>query len=152
MEGLPANAILPNHRIVVDGFNRVTGAAGVYVAGDLACMIDDAHPKGHPMVAQVAIQQGKNIASNLLNELKNKPLKPFRYSNPGSLATIGRNKAVADLPFIKFKGFAAWMVWLVIHLMTLVGFRNRVVVFVNWCVSYFSYDRAIRLIVRPFKK
>ena len=152
IDGLPPDAVLPNHRIVVDNLNRVAGAHGVFIAGDLACMIDDEHPKGHPMVAQVAIQQGKNIAYNLINELKGKSLRSFRYTNPGSLATIGRNKAVADLPFIKFKGFTAWMVWLVIHLMTLVGFRNRVVVFVNWCVSYFSYDRAIRLIVRPFVK
>src|SRR5205823_3377417 len=99
----------------------------------------------------VAVQQGKHLAKNL-NMKDQKQWRPFHYHNKGVMATIGRNKAVADLKIIRLKGFIAWIAWLFIHLILLVGFRNRIIVLINWMWSYFSYDRAIRLIVRPFKK
>jgi NADH dehydrogenase len=129
----------------------VLGCDHVFAVGDIAQMKEDAYPNGHPMVAQVAIQQAANLAKNIVAIEKGATLTPFKYKNLGSLATIGRNKAVADFPFMKIKGFFAWFLWLIIHLMTLVGFRNRVIVFTNWMISYFSYDRAIRLIIRPFE-
>lgn len=152
VNGINASVIAKGNRIMVDRFNRVLDTDHVFALGDIAFMKEDAYPNGHPMVAQVAIQQAANLAKNLVAMEKSGTLKPFRYKNLGSLATIGRNKAVADFPFIKLNGFIAWFLWLVIHLMTLVGFRNRVVVLVNWFLSYVSYDRAIRLIVRPFQK
>jgi NADH dehydrogenase len=106
---------------------------------------------GYPGVAQVAIQQGKQLGQNLTRLQRNKPMKPFRYKDKGSLATVGRNRAVADLPMhIQLAGFPGWVTWMVIHLLFLVGFRNKLVVFSNWMWNYFSYDRGIRLIIRPF--
>jgi len=108
------------------------------------------NPQPYPMVAQVAVQQGKLLAKNLNGSLKGKPMTPFHYHDLGTLATIGRNRAVADFPFIRLQGRIAWFAWMFIHLMKLVGFRNRLVVFVNWMWSYVNYDSAIRLIIRPF--
>ena len=115
-------------------------------------MSTEKYPQGHPQVAQPAIQQGKLLGKNILRLIKNKPLKPFVYHDKGSMATIGRNKAVVDLKHFKFSGFFAWFVWMFIHLMALVGFRNRVIVFFNWTYNYINFDKAARLIIRPFKK
>jgi NADH dehydrogenase len=104
------------------------------------------------MVAQPAIQQGRCLARNMIRLLNGKQLMPFRYKDLGSLATVGRNKAVAEFGRLRFGGFSAWVLWLAIHLVSLVGFRNRIVVFVNWIWNYFSYDRAIRLIIRPYDR
>jgi NADH dehydrogenase len=110
------------------------------------------YPRGHPMVAPVAVQQGNLIAKNFTSALKNnKPLEGFKYRDKGSMATVGRNKAVVDLSFYKFGGFFAWLIWMFLHLMLLVGFRNRLVVFIDWMWNYFSYERALRLIVREYK-
>ena len=103
------------------------------------------------MMAQPAIQQGKLLAKNLLATLKGKKLKPFKYNDKGSMATIGRNKAVVDLPNFKFQGFFAWFVWMFVHLFSLIGFRNKVIVFMNWVYNYIRFDRETRLIIRPFK-
>ena len=111
-----------------------------------------AYPQGHPQVAQPAIQQGKLLGKNLIKFVNGKPMKPFTYKDKGSMATIGRNKAVVDLKGFKFAGFFAWFVWMFIHLMALVGFRNRVIVFFNWSYNYINLDKAARLIIRPFKK
>jgi NADH dehydrogenase len=152
INGLHPKSVAGNQRILVDKFNRVEGYSNIYAIGDIALMVgDENYPKGHPMVAQVAIQQAANLAKNFVTVANSKEPKPFRYKNLGSLATIGRNKAVADFSFIKLKGFFAWLVWMFVHLMTIVGFRNRVIVFINWLWSYISYDRAIRLIIRHFK-
>jgi NADH dehydrogenase len=148
--GIPEAAVLRNGRVKVDRFNRVEGENSLFVIGDLAFMSEEKYPNGHPMVAPVAIQQASNLAANLIQSSDTVNWKPFSYTNRGAMATIGRNKAVAELPFLKLSGFFAWILWMAIHLMTLVGFRNRLVVFVNWMVSYFSYDRAVRLIIRPF--
>ena len=107
-----------------------------------------AYPKGHPQVAQVAIQQGKNLAKNLKRIQKGKSLLDFRYRDLGSMATIGRNRAVVDLPRFKFQGFFAWVVWLIVHLFSLIGVKNRLFVFLNWIWNYFTYDQSLRLIIR----
>lgn len=139
-------------RYKTDEYLRIKGVQNVYAIGDVAHVDSEAYPKGHPMVAPVAVQQGKLLAKNILGSLKSdfKP-KAFAYVDKGSMATVGRNKAVVDLSFWKFGGFLAWLTWMFLHLMLLVGFRNRVVVFVDWMWSYFSYERALRLIVRRFK-
>jgi NADH dehydrogenase len=140
-------------RFKVDAFNRIEGYKNVFAIGDVACMASEKMPKGHPMVAPVAIQQAKNLAKNFSAILKGQqPKRAFMYKDPGVMATIGRNKAVVDLKWLKFNGFLAWMMWLFVHLMALVGFRNKVVVFVNWASNYFSYDRGLRFIMKPPKK
>ncbi len=140
-------------RYLVDQYNKIIGYNNVYAIGDVAAMkTDAAFLNGHPMVAQVAIQQGLNLVRNLKNLTENKPLKAFIYNDKGSMATIGRNKAVVDLDKLKFKGFMAWFVWMFIHLISLVGFRNKVIALVNWIIQYFSYNRHVRLIIRPYKR
>jgi len=119
---------------------------GVYVIGDAAYL--EEHGKALPMVATVAAQQGEHAATNILADLRKKPLKPFKYRDLGSMATIGRNAAVAYSFGIQFQGFLAWVVWLVVHLTGLIGFRNRLIVLINWAWDYFFYDRAVRLITR----
>ena len=153
VKGIEGEALLRNKRLQVDEFNRVKGYDSIFAIGDVANMTNDERfPKGHPMVAQPAIQQGTLLARNIKNILTKKPLKPFKYKDLGSMATIGRNKAVVELPFMKMQGILAWFVWMFVHLMALVGWRNRAVTLVNWMWSYFNYDRGVRLIIRPFKK
>ena len=115
-------------------------------------MTSKSYPKGHPQVAQPAIQQGTLLGKNLLRLINKKPLKPFVYKDKGAMATIGRNKAVVDLKKYKFGGIFAWFIWMFVHLMSLVGFRNRVIVLFNWTYNYINFDKAARLIIRPFKK
>ncbi len=152
IEGIPSEAITRGQRILVDEYNRVQGCANIFAIGDLAAMLSDQYPNGHPGVAPVAIQQGKNLAQNLLRIIQQKSLIPFKYHDKGSMATVGRNRAVVDIGKIRFQGVFAWFVWMFVHLMTLVGFRNKLVVFVNWVWSYFSYDRGTRLIIRRFSR
>jgi NADH dehydrogenase len=140
------------NRYKVNRFNQIEGYDAIFAVGDIACMSTDTYPNGHPQVAQPAIQQGKLLGKNILRLIQNKPMQPFSYSDKGSMATIGRNKAVVDLKHVKFGGFFAWFVWMFIHLMSLVGFRNRVIVFFNWTYNYINFDKAARLIIRPFKK
>lgn len=149
MDGLPSECI-KGGRIVVDEYNRVVGLKDVYAVGDIAGMYIEKTPKGHPMVAPVAIQQAQNLAKNILKLEKGSPLKPFNYHDKGSMATIGRNRAVVDMPKFHFGGFFAWMVWMFVHLMSIVGFRNRLVILSNWVWNYMTYDRGTRLIIRTF--
>jgi NADH dehydrogenase len=128
------------------------GSNNIFAIGDIACMESDDFPLGHPMMAQPAIQQGKQLGDNLLLLLENKPMKSFKYKDKGSMATIGRNKAVVDLKRFKFQGIFAWFVWMFVHLYFLIGFRNRMVVFINWTYNYVRFDREARLIIRPYKK
>ncbi len=137
-------------RLKVDEHNKVLGYENVFALGDIAAMISKDYPRGHPMLAPVAIKQARTLAKNLRRLFKKAPLKPFVYRDWGVMATIGRNHAVVELPFVKFRGLLAWFVWLFVHLMALVGFRNKIVAFVNWAWNYFSYDRGLRLILRPF--
>jgi NADH dehydrogenase len=153
LPGLQANAVTKGNRFLTDAFHKITGYDNIFAIGDIALMTSDiAYSNGHPGVAQVAIQQAKNLAHNFLAKYNNKPHKPFTYKNKGNMATIGRHKAVVDLPYITFGGYLAWYAWMFIHLITLVGFRNKFMVFMNWMWNYFTYDRALRLIIRPFER
>jgi NADH dehydrogenase len=151
IDGLKPEAI-KGGRYVVDGYNKILGYDNLFAVGDVAGMFSTEKPRGYPMVAQVAIQQGKNVAKNLLNGLNKKSPQVFTYKDKGSMATIGRNKAVVDLPSFKFAGIFAWFVWMFIHLMFLIGFRNKVTTLFNWMWNYFTFDRATRLIIRPWRK
>ena len=139
-------------RYVVNKFNQVGEHPNIYAIGDVAAMITEETPKGHPMLAQVAIQQGTNLSRNLWYWKRNMKAREFEYKDLGTMATIGRNKAVADIGKLRFSGFAGWLLWMVVHLRSLVGFRNRVVVLLNWLINYFSYDKKIRLIIRPVQR
>ncbi len=153
VKGLDAKAIFEKvNRYNVNEFNQIETYKTIFALGDIALMQTDKFPKGHPQVAQPAIQQGEHLAKNIKRMMDNKNLIPFSYLDKGSMATIGRNKAVVDLKKFKFAGPFAWFVWMFIHLFFLVGFRNRVVTFFNWAYNYINYDRAARLIIRPFKK
>ena len=140
------------NRYIVDVYNRVHGFQNIYAIGDIALMQSEKYPKGHPQVAQPAIQQGKHLAKNLKRLAKKKDMEPFSYFDKGTMATIGRNKAVADVANMHFGGFIAWFMWMFVHLWFLVGFRNRMVTLINWTYSYWNYDKAARLIVRPYKQ
>ncbi|UAB80872.1 NAD(P)/FAD-dependent oxidoreductase [Marixanthomonas sp. SCSIO 43207] len=140
------------NRYYVNEYSKVEGTDAIFALGDIALMETEDYPKGHPQVAQPAIQQGKHLGENFKRLLRNKPLKPFEYFDKGTMATVGRNKAVVDIKKMHLGGFIAWFIWMFIHLWFLVGFRNRVVTFFNWTYNYISYDRAARLIIRPFRK
>ncbi|MFN0050074.1 MAG: NAD(P)/FAD-dependent oxidoreductase [Cytophagales bacterium] len=152
LAGFKPESVTKSNRLKVDQFNKVEGYENIYALGDIASMADEKYPNGHPQVAQPAIQQGVNLGKNFLNKLNNKPLKPFIYKDLGSMATIGRNLAVAELPFFKFQGFFAWLLWLFVHLMSIVGVKNRLFIFINWVSSYFTHDQSLRLILKAKTK
>jgi NADH dehydrogenase len=150
--GIDPAVIKRANRYAVDSFNRIEGQENIFAIGDIAQLIESNYPNGHPMVAPVAIQQATLLAKNIQLLQKNGKLIPFQYFDKGSMATVGRNKAVVDIRKLHFQGAFAWLTWMAVHLMTLVGFRNRLIVFINWMWNFMSYDRAIRLIVRPYQK
>lgn len=154
-DGIPQESFGRAKRMIVDAHNKVVNTTNIYAIGD-TCYMDAEKdwPQGHPQVAQVAIQQGKHLAKNLKKMVKGEQLTPFKYNDKGSMAIIGKNKAVVDLPSPKlhFKGFIAWMMWLFIHLLSLLTYRNRLITFWNWMVSYFSWDQPLRMIIRPEKR
>ena len=152
VQGIPADSIVKGNRVEVDRYSRVKGSENIYCIGDLAFMPTEKFPEGQPQLAQVAIQQGKRLGKNILRSLNGKEPVKFEYSDPGSMATIGRNRAVVDLPNWKFQGAFAWFVWMFIHLIALVGFRNKVLVLFNWMYNYFRFARDFRLIIRPYRK
>ena len=153
IKGLDGNEyITKGERILVNEFNQVKGMSTVFAIGDVACMEYDEFPRGFPMMAQPAIQQGHQLGDNLLRLIEQKPMIPFVYKDKGAMATVGRNKPVVDLKHFKFQGVFAWYVWMFVHLFFLIGFRNRLVVFINWVYNYVRFDREARLIIRPFKK
>ena len=154
-EGIPAESYGRGKRILTDAFNKVNGTTNIFAIGDTCLQLTDENfPQGHPQVAQVAIQQGLNLADNFKNLLQQKALKPFIYKDKGSMAIIGKNKAVVDLPKpnLHFKGFFAWMIWLFVHLMSLITYRNRINTFYHWMIAYFSKDQSLRMIIRPDKR
>ncbi|MBW8333917.1 MAG: NAD(P)/FAD-dependent oxidoreductase [Prolixibacteraceae bacterium] len=150
--GFSKDLIGRGNRILVDEYNRIQGFDDIYAIGDVCLMQCASHPNGHPQVAQVAIQQGKNLAMNLLSMKRNGSLRQFKYIDRGSMATIGRNRAVADLSFVKFSGFVAWLTWMFVHLMAIVGVKNRLLIFINWMWNYLTYDQSLRLILWAAKK
>lgn len=151
-EGIAAEHVVSGHRIATDDINLVKGYTNIFAIGDVAAIITPEMPNGHPGVAQVAMQQGKQLAGNLLALVAGKETEPFVYNDKGSMATIGRNKAVADIGKFKTQGFLAWLLWCFVHLFSLVGGRNKIVVFIGWVTKYFSYNSSTRLIIRPFNR
>jgi NADH:ubiquinone reductase (H+-translocating) len=150
-EGIPASCYGRVRRMLCDPFNKVIGLDDVYAVGDTCMQTHETeYPNGHPQLAQVSIQQGKALAANFKNLYYGKPLKPFKYKDLGTMAIIGRNKAVCDLPHhIHFKGFIAWFMWLFIHLVSLINYRNRLKTLFNWTIAYINKDQSLRFIVRP---
>jgi len=147
LEGIDAENLQKNNRIIVDEYNRVRGHHALFAVGDVAHFETEDFPKGLPMLAPVAMQQGRHLAKNILRDLKGEKMEAFEYFDKGTMATIGRNRAVVDLHRFKFQGTFAWFVWMFVHLVSLVGFRNKLVVVINWIYNYFTYDRALRLII-----
>lgn len=151
--GLNAEALVEKvERIRVNQYNQVVGYKKIFAIGDIASMESEEFPQGHPMMAQPALQQGKLLGENLLKLIHKKQMVPFEYNDKGSMATIGRNLAVVDLPHYHFSGVFAWFVWMFVHLFSLIGFKNKAVVFLNWVYNYIRFDREGRLIIRPYKK
>ena len=139
-------------RVRVNQYNQVFGYENIFAIGDICSMETEKYPQGHPMMAQPAMQQGKLLGENLIKLIQKKTMTPFEYKDKGSMATIGRNLAVVDLPHYHFSGIFAWFVWMFVHLFSLIGFKNKAVVFLNWVYNYIKFDREGRLIIRPFKK
>ncbi|EAZ81933.1 NAD(P)/FAD-dependent oxidoreductase [Algoriphagus machipongonensis] len=149
IEGLSKEHYAPNGRIFVNEFNEVSGLEGIYVLGDVALQTEENFPKGHPQVAQVALQQAENLGKNLINISKGQEMKAFHYKDLGSMATVGRKRAVVDLPFMKFQGMMAWLTWLFVHLMAILGVKNKLFIFIDWAWNYLSFDSSLRLLIKP---
>jgi len=152
INGMSETAYGRNNRLLVNSYNQVTGYQNIFAVGDNSIMIDATYPNGHPQVAQVALQQAQYMAKNLSSLIKNKQMKPFHYIDKGSMATVGRHLAVADLPFAKFKGYFAWLLWSIVHLLSIVGVKNKVFVLLNWSWKYITYDQSLRLLVKHKSK
>ena len=150
IEGLTENSI-KNNRYVVDRYNKIVGFDDIYAIGDIAYMETPKYPNGHPQVANVAINQGKNLAKNFLKKSENE-WQPYEYDDKGSMATIGKHRAVVDLPKFKFQGIFAWYFWMFLHLMLILSVRNKLAIFFNWMWSYINRDSTLRLIIIPNKK
>jgi NADH dehydrogenase len=150
IEGFDETVINSRKRLLVNDYCQINNQTNIFAIGDVACMVQPSYPNGHPQVAPVAIQMGELVAQNLIRQKEGKPLQTFSYNDKGSMATVGRNRAVVEAGKLHFGGWLGWLVWMSLHLMLLVGFRNRIVVFINWLWNYLSYDRNIRLIIRPY--
>ena len=148
IKGLSEQVYTRGNRLLVDDTNKVKGYENIYALGDIAYMQTDLNPNGHPQVAQAALQQARHLAKNLISQ-KN---IPFKYKDLGSMATIGRNKAVVDLGKVHFNGFFAWVVWLFVHLAAILGVKNKIFVLINWLWSYVTYDQSLRLILKAEDK
>jgi NADH dehydrogenase len=150
IEGFPKEIYAAGNRLKVNEFNQVEGLSNVFAVGDIALMKGDPNfPNGHPQMAQPAIQQAELLAKNLLKIIRKEEAIGFEYNDLGSMATVGRNLAVVDLPFWKFQGTFAWYVWMFVHLMSILGIKNKIMVFINWLWSYVTYDQSLRLIIKP---
>lgn len=149
MKGFPQSAWASGNRLKTNAFHQVEGFSNIFAIGDLAFTTEEKYPKGHPQVAQVAIQQAKNLGNNLQCLASGKQFSPFSYRDLGSMATIGRNKAVADFPGMKLQGWLAWVTWLFVHLFQILGAKNKLFVFMNWVWNYITYDQPLRLIIKP---
>lgn len=152
IEGLPEEAITRGNRIITNRFNEVQGLDGVFAIGDIAYMTTPKYLNGHPQVASVANEHAKNLAKNFKLQLKDKPRKEFEYHDKGSMATIGKRKAVVDLPSFSFQGRFAWFTWMFVHLMLILSVRNKLFIFITWAYSYFSNDSTLRILIKPAKK
>lgn len=148
LAGLPPEVIGRGGRVLVNRYNQVQGFTDVFAIGDVALMTEEKWPNGHPQIAQPAIQQGRHLAKNMVRWVRNEKPVEFTYHDLGTMATIGRGLAVVDLPFFKFQGFFAWITWLFVHLMSIVGVKNRLAIFLNWMFNYLTYNNSLRLIIR----
>jgi NADH dehydrogenase len=151
IKGLDDHSWTPTNRLIVDRFNKVKSYENIFAIGDIAMMTTPKYEKGHPQLANVAINQGKLLAKNLKRALMNKPLIEYEYTDLGSMATIGKNKAVVDLPYLKMKGLVAWLVWMFLHLMLILSVKNKLIIFINWAWNYISGNSSLRLILTPSK-
>ncbi len=147
MKGLPGSCVKLGNRLQVNRINLVNGTHNIYAIGDIAMMETPKYPKGHPQLANVAIHQAKNLAFNLTRIIKKRDPNEFEYKDLGSMATIGRNKAVVDLPYVHFKGHFAWLIWMFLHLMLILSVRNKLIIFINWAWAYITKDTSLRLIL-----
>ena len=152
IEGFNPEIIAPSNRLRVNQINKVFESETIFALGDIAYMETAQYPKAHPQLANVAINQAKLLAKNLKNLEQNKPTKNFVYKDLGSMATIGRNKAVVDLPFVHFKGYFAWLTWIFVHLMLILSVKNKLIIFINWAWAYISKDTSLALILSQVNK
>ncbi|GAB3168848.1 NAD(P)/FAD-dependent oxidoreductase [Telluribacter humicola] len=156
IKGIRKESVLRGDRFQVNVYNQIVGYSNIFAIGDIAAMVTEENPHGHPMMAQPAIQQGRLLADNLKRLMEKKPLEAFKYHDQGSMATIGRNHAVADLKIFnkeyRTQGFLAWCIWIFIHLISIIGFKNQVTVFMSWMWSYFNFNQGIRLIMGDVKE
>ena len=150
IKGLNSETINKSNRILVDAYNRVKGYENIFAIGDIACMVSADFPRGHPMVAPAAMQQGELLAKNIEALTKGKDLSTFVYNDKGAMATVGKDKAVVEVGKVKLGGFIAWIIWMFVHLKSLVGYRNKVVATYNWIRGYFTSEKGIRAIIRPY--
>jgi NADH dehydrogenase len=149
LEGIPATSMVKGNRLKTNRYHEVEGLDGVYAIGDIASMPTPKYPNGHPQLANVAIAQAANLARNFKRELHGKPRKEFEYRNKGTMATVGKRKAVVDLPHFSFQGFFAWLTWMFVHLMLILSVKNKLFIFFNWMMSYFANDSTLRLMLKP---
>jgi NADH dehydrogenase len=152
IEGIPETAITRGNRLVVNRFNEIETLKDVFAIGDIAYMTTPKYVNGHPQLAAVANEQAKVLAKNFKLLAKNKPLKEYEYHDKGSMATIGKRKAVVDLPSFSFQGRFAWFTWMFVHLMLILSVKNKLTIFVNWAFSYFSNDSTLRVLIKPVTK
>ncbi len=152
IKGLPETALDKGNRILVNEYLQVIGSENIFVAGDMAMMKDATYTKGHPQLAAVASQQGSLLAKNFNRMAAMKLPEKFVYFNKGNMATVGRNKAVVDLPFMHFQGFFAWLTWMFVHLILSLGVKNKIFIIINWFWNYVTYNPSLRLIIKPFQR
>jgi NADH:ubiquinone reductase (H+-translocating) len=152
LDGIPATSVVRGNRLRTNRFGEVEGLDGVYALGDVAYMPTPKYPNGQPQLANVAIAQASAMARNFKRELKGKPRVEFEYHSKGTMATVGKRKAVVDLPGFSFQGVFAWLTWMFVHLMLLLNVKNRLIVFLNWMMSYFANDSTLRLMLRADTK
>lgn len=149
LSGFKEESYSKNNRLIVNEYNQMEGYSSVFAIGDTAMITSVNYPNGYPQVVQPAIQQGETLVRNLEKLQKGEKLQPFKYNNKGTMATIGRNTAIVEIKKIRFSGFVAWVIWLFIHLMSIVGVKNRLFIFTDWMWSYFTYDQSLRLLIKP---
>jgi NADH dehydrogenase len=149
IEGIPAAPVLRGNRLKTNRYGEVEGLDGVYAIGDISWMATPKYPNGHPQLANVALAQAGNLARNFKRELIGLPRLEFEYHNKGSMATVGKRKAVVDLPHFHFQGVFAWFTWMFVHLMLILSVKNKLFIFLNWMMSYFANDSTLRLMLRP---
>ncbi len=150
--GVPAESVVRGGRIATDPEGRVQGMADIFAVGDIAHTVTPDWPQGFPQLGNVAVNQGKHLARNLKRLQAGEALKPFAWKNPGTMATVGKRRAVVDLPWWKFQGVFAWFVWMFLHLMLILSVRNKLLIFINWAISYVTNDTTLRLILLPTRK